>query len=88
MSDKNSKKNSKHRQIEERKQEKKPSLEKHDAIESNTGTIQKRKSNFKNIKPNSLKNSSEIDGMCQSGRTNLLLFFSHAPNWFSHYRNV
>jgi hypothetical protein len=62
MSDNNPKKNSKHRQIDERKQEKKPSFDKHDAIESNTGTIQKRKSNFKNIKPISLKNSSEIDG--------------------------
>ncbi|KAG5678272.1 hypothetical protein PVAND_007962 [Polypedilum vanderplanki] len=62
MSDNNLKKNSsKHRQFDDKKHEKKPSFDKQDAIESHTGTIQKRKSNFKNIKPNSLKNSSEID---------------------------
>lgn len=38
------------------------SSEKQDVAEINTGTIQKRKSNFKAIKPNSLKNSSEIEG--------------------------
>jgi hypothetical protein len=36
--------------------------EKVDVVEMNTGAIQKRKSNFKTIKPNSLKNSSEIEG--------------------------
>lgn len=39
--------------------ERQPPIE---AVESITGTIQKRKSTFKAIKPNSLKNSSEIDG--------------------------
>ncbi|XP_070509626.1 microtubule-associated serine/threonine-protein kinase 3 [Chironomus tepperi] len=37
------------------------SSDKQDVAEINTGTIQKRKSNFKAIKPNSLKNSSEIE---------------------------
>lgn len=47
---------------ENKKAEKKSVQPQHEAVESVTGTIQKRKSTFKAIKPNSLKNSSEIDG--------------------------
>lgn len=51
----------------ENKREKKSVVERQpqpqrEAVESITGTIQKRKNTFKAIKPNSLKNSSEIDG--------------------------
>lgn len=48
---------------ESRKLNRKPVAEKqpqHEAVESVTGTI--RKNTFKAIKPNSLKNSSEIEG--------------------------
>lgn len=47
---------------ENKKTEKKSIQPQHEVVESITGTIQKRKSTFKSIKPNSLKNSSEIDG--------------------------
>lgn len=80
------------------------SSEKQDVAEINTGTIQKRKSNFKAIKPNSLKNSSEIEGTSQSFLLPIsfllyayilyiyfIFFFSpflHVYIRFSPYRNV
>lgn len=47
---------------------KKSSVDKQDAIESITGTIQKRKSNFIHVKPNSLKNSTEIGKQSPSSK--------------------